>query len=215
MTRTASPHPNSPLGALLRFAPGGAPLARCDLCGAELGPDHPHLVEPRERKLVCACDACSFLLSGRSGAKYRRLGRSVRYLADFHQTDAQWDSLGIPIGLAFFFHSSPQGKVVALYPSPAGPTESRLDLAAWSAMIDENPSLREMQPDVEALLVDRIGAARDYYLVPIDVGFRLTGLIRLRWRGFSGGADLWAELEKFFAGLKPGPDGRAREAPRA
>ena len=39
-------------------------------------------------------------------------------------TDAQWDGLFIPINMAFFFHSTPAGRIVALYPSPAGPMES-------------------------------------------------------------------------------------------
>jgi hypothetical protein len=41
-------------------------------------------------------------------------------------TDAQWDSLLVPISMALFFFSTPANKVVALYPSPAGPTESLL-----------------------------------------------------------------------------------------
>src|SRR5262249_33166577 len=62
----------------------------------------------------------------------RRLRWSqLTYLPDFRLTDAQWEGLLIPIQLAFFFHSSPAGRVIALYPSPAGPTESLLDLAIW------------------------------------------------------------------------------------
>lgn len=39
--------------------------------------------------------------------KYRRVPRRVRYLPEFQLTDAQWDSLAIPIQMAFFFHSTP------------------------------------------------------------------------------------------------------------
>jgi hypothetical protein len=59
-----------------------------------------------------------------------------------------------------------------------------------------------MSPDVEALLVNRVGTKRDYYLVPIDVCFELVGLIRVHWRGLSGGDLVWDEIEKFFARLK-------------
>ena len=41
-------------------------------------------------------------------------------------TDAQWESLILPINLAFFFHSSVEGRTIALYPSPAGAVESLL-----------------------------------------------------------------------------------------
>ena len=63
----------------------------------------------------------------------------------------------IPIGLAFFFRNSVAGKLVAIYPSPAGPTESLLDFAAWDDLVQNNPVLKEMEPDTEALLVNRVG----------------------------------------------------------
>jgi hypothetical protein len=58
-----------------------------------------------------------------------------------------------------------------------------------------------MEADVEALLVNRVAAKRAYYTVPIDVCFELIGLIRLHWRGFSGGDKVWEEVERFFARL--------------
>ena len=35
----------------------------------------------------------------------------------------------------------------------------------------------------------------------IDVCYELVGLIRMHWRGFTGGAEVWRELDKFFDGL--------------
>jgi hypothetical protein len=104
--------------------------------------------------------------------------------------------------LAFFFDSSSAQKVVALYPSPAGPTESLLDLASWAEIVQENPILKGMEPDVEGLLVNRVGSARDHFLAPIDECYKLVGLIRAHWRGLSGGTGVWNEIERFFAGLK-------------
>ena len=49
-----------------------------------------------------------------------------------------------------------------------------------------DPILAALEPDVEALLVYRIGAAADYFVAPIDHCYRLVGLIRMRWTGFSG-----------------------------
>jgi hypothetical protein len=38
--------------------------------------------------------------------------------------------------------------------------------------------LQKIETDVEALLVNRVAEARDYYIVPIDLCFELVGLIR-------------------------------------
>lgn len=108
----------------------------------------------------------------------------------------------IPINMAFFFHNTPAGKIVALYPSPAGATESLLALESWDDIVHDNPILKKMEPDVEALLVNRVSGARDYYLAPIDECYKLVGLIRAHWRGLSGGVEAWQEIERFFAGLK-------------
>jgi hypothetical protein len=199
-----SESPNSVISVLRRFVrPRAAAAAeRCDLCGAELSAEHQHLFEPPTRQLFCSCEACAILFSGQTETKYRRVPRRVRYLADFRLTDARWESLMLPIGMAFFFHSSPAGKTLALYPSPAGATESLLDLSAWAEVVEENPVLRELEPDVEALLVNRVRGAADYYLAPIDECFKLVGLIRAGWRGLSGGAEVWQAIEEFFAGLK-------------
>jgi hypothetical protein len=112
--------------------------------------------------------------------------------------------LGIPVGLAFFFRSSAASRVVAFYPSPAGATESLIGLDSWVSIEGENPVLGELQPDVEALLVYRVDGAREHYRVSIDHCYRLVGLVRVHWRGFSGGAEAWQEIGRFFAALRDG-----------
>jgi hypothetical protein len=134
----------------------------------------------------------------------RKVGRNI---SGFRLTDAEWEGLMIPINMAFFFKSSVDEKVVALYPSPAGATESQLPLDTWSGIVAENPVLARMAQDVEALLVNRLGPARgysaaEYYLLPIDECYKLVWLIRSHWKGLSGGADVWKQLESFFDGLK-------------
>ena len=62
----------------------------------------------------------------------------------------------IPIGLAFFLPTAPRGGMVALYPSPAGATESELDLDAWEDLCADNPVLDGLEPDAEALIVNRM-----------------------------------------------------------
>ncbi len=103
--------------------------------------------------------------------------------------------------MAYFFRSSVAGRVMAFYPSPMGATESQLELEAWHAIEAANPVLSEMQPDVEALLVDRARGARRQWLVPIDDCYRLVAVIRTRWRGFTGGKEVWLELDRFFDDL--------------
>jgi hypothetical protein len=81
-----------------------------------------------------------------------------------------------------------------------------LSLDTWNEVVKENPILNEIQADVEALLVNRVGASRgvkpEYYIVPIDECYKLVGLIRMHWRGLSGGTEVWREVGQFFATLK-------------
>jgi len=179
----------------------------CELCSLEIRSEHPHLIEVTHRKLLCTCDACALLFSGRAGTKYKRVPRDIRLLANFQITDAEWEGLLIPINLAFFFQNGQDSRVSALYPSPAGATESLLPLDAWSSIVEANPVLRQLEPDVEALLVNRVGQSRgacspEYYMVPIDVCYKLVGLIRIHWRGLSGGTEVWQEIGNFFSDLR-------------
>ena len=176
------------------------------MCGATVAHQHEHLMETAKRHLVCACQACAILFGEQTGQRYKRVPSSIRYLSDFRLTDTQWDSLMVPINMAFFFESSASGKVVAMYPSPAGATESLLALETWEEIVAWNPVLRSMQADVEALLVNRLGASRgfpahQYFLLPVDHCFKLVGLVRMNWQGLSGGDGLWRELEQYFAAL--------------
>src|ERR1700723_4272906 len=131
-------------------------VERCELCSAEVATEHAHLIEPGRRKLLCSCNACAILFSA-MGTKYKRIPRRVLALADFRLSNGQWDSLMVPISMAFFFRSTPDARVVAFYPSPAGATESLLPLETWSDIAEANPALEEMEADVEALLVNRVG----------------------------------------------------------
>jgi hypothetical protein len=180
------------------------PTERCDMCGAVVVRQHQHLVDPASRRIVCACDACAILFYQDGETKYKRVPRSARLLENFGMTDGQWDSLLIPIGLAFFLKSTVEGRVLALYPSPAGATESLLSLETWSDIVHDNPILAEMEPDVEALLVNRLEQAREYYLAPIDKCYELVGLIRSNWRGLSGGTEVWQKIRSLFAELREG-----------
>ncbi len=105
---------------------------RCDLCGKPLPADHRHLLHLDERHILCACESCLALRGG--DRELRPTGTRVVWLDDFELPDELWASFSIPIGLAFFMHSSASGGVVALYPSPAGATESELELEGWQEL---------------------------------------------------------------------------------
>lgn len=172
---------------------------RCGLCGQPLAGAHDHLFDVGRRRLTCACAGCALLLD--HGGAFRRVRRAARPLEAIHISDAQWAALGVPVGLAFFSLSSALEQVVAAYPGPAGAIESLVDPAAWDALVAANPVLAELEPDVSALLAVRLGAAPRYHLLSIDECYRLTGLVRSRWQGLTGGDGPTRAVDEFFAGL--------------
>ena len=178
--------------------PGGAPLAalrrvtqsrpravaeeRCEMCAAPLADDHSHVVNLDSRGLMCACRPC-YLLFTDEGAHLHYRAVPDRYLsfAEFTLDARAWDELQIPVGLAFLFRNSMQDRTVAFYPSPAGATESELPLDAWQRIVELNPELAVLRPDVEALLVRRTdGPHGSCHLVPIDACYELVGRLLMR-----------------------------------
>jgi hypothetical protein len=191
------------LAVLKRLAKRAEPVERCGLCAVPIGPEHRHLVDPESRRIECACTACALLFENNQSGRYRLVPRDPVLLSDFALDDVQWEYLGLPINLAFLFYNSAMQKMVALYPSPAGATESQLPLDAWQALVEQNPRLQALLPDVEALLVNRISKPHRYYIAPIDRCYALVGLIRRHWQGFSGGDELWQKVSEFFETLAP------------
>ncbi len=186
---------------LRRLAQPRGQTEECEFCSVTLHSQHRHLFEPATRKIICVCDPCALRFENVVG-RWQLIPRDVRSLTGFSMSDADWESLALPIQLAFIFQSSAANRVVAMYPSPAGATESLLPLTNWQSLTAANPVLADLKPDVEALLLNRLGTAREYYLGPIDLWFELVGLIRLHWRGFSGGDNAWREIEAFFSRVR-------------
>src|SRR5919199_4081617 len=176
----------------------------CDLCGEPIPPEHRHLLEVSTREIMCACRPCSILFDSEAASegRYRLIPDRHLFLDNFEMSDAQWESLRIPVDMAFFFYSTPAERVVAFYPSPMGPTESLLKLKTWEELEESNPVLKGMERDVEALLVNRVRGAREHFLVPLDECYSLIGLIRVHWKGLSGGREVWEEIGLFFEALR-------------
>jgi hypothetical protein len=173
---------------------------RCELCSEPIPAEHRHLLDLDTQQLMCACRACTILFNrdAAGGGHYRLVPDRRLHIEDFRLADPEWEGLHIPVDMAFFFHSTPAGRVVAFYPSPMGPTESLLKLEAWRDLEAANPVLQTMEPDVEALLVNRAQGARQHWLVPIDECYALVGLIRTHWKGLTGGKQVWEEIGRFF-----------------
>ncbi len=175
-------------------------VERCDLCQTTVPPDHRHMLNLYERQIVCVCESCWALRSG--DAEFRPTGMRTLWLEDFRLPEEIWAQFRIPIGLAFFMHSSVTDCVVAMYPSPAGATESELHFETWSRLVDMNPVLGELEADAEALIVNRMSDPPMFAIAPIDRCYMLVGLIKASWEGISGGAAVERAIEGYFEELR-------------
>lgn len=201
----AATGPREPLAVLRRIratAPSAAAQAgpapeRCELCAVEAGPDHRHVVNLDSRALLCACRPCALLFDGDAAQTYRTVPDRYLALPDA-LTQAEWDELEVPVGLAFVFRNSRQERSVVCYPGPAGATEAELPLGLWDSLVAREPVLGGVLPDVEAVLVRAERGGFDCYVVPIDACYELVGLLRVAWRGFDGGSEARARIAEFF-----------------
>ncbi len=193
------------LASLRRFAGSAPQIERCELCGASAGTIHPHLLDRTTRAIVCACSACALLFANQQEGRYLRIPSDVRAVGDLASTGQEvcleWEALPLPIDLAFFIRGA-DGRLRAMYPSPAGAVESSLPLESIEQLLASSPSVAGMQPEVEALLVSRMAGDVAEFLVPIDECYRLTGLIRVKWRGLSGGTEVRIAIRDFFAEMR-------------
>jgi hypothetical protein len=203
------PSPSVDPVAVLRGFTGGvreqlAPGEQCEMCAVPIGPEHPHIADVPDHRLLCTCRPCYLLFNAEAASRghYRAVPEEYRFNQDFAMSAAQWEALGIPVNLAFMFYQSDQARHVAFYPSPGGATESLLDLASWDEVVAADPLLGKLIPDVEAVLLRRLDDGFECYLVPIDACYELVGIVRQYWEGFAGGEEVWGRIGDFFAGVR-------------
>jgi len=185
--------------------PGGAPpQEKCELCATEVPAGHGHVADLEASTLICACRACYLLFTQPRAGRGRYRAVPDRYLRDPARqlSVGEWNEFEIPVGLAFFLRSSQRGEVCAFYPSPAGATESTLDLRAWDRLTTAHPLLAAADADVEAILICRTDSGVEYYLVPVDACYELAGRMRLHWRGFDGGAEARQSIAEFLGQVR-------------
>jgi len=171
----------------------------CDLCGVDIADDHRHLLQLVERRIVCACEACWAMRAGEGD--YRPTGSRTLWLPDLDLPNELWAEFQIPIGLAFLMKSTVTACVVAMYPSPAGATESELHFESWDRVLARNPVLEGLESDIEGLIVNRLADPPQYAIAPIDRCYGLTGLIKASWEGISGGPRVREAVGEFFERL--------------
>ncbi len=194
-----APGGGEPAGTAPGPEAGASAIERCDLCQVGIPNDHRHLLHLSERRILCVCEPCWAMKAGSDDL--RPSGQRTMWLPDFDLPEEVWSNLRIPIGLAFFMVSSVTECVVAMYPSPAGATESELRFETWRAVTERNPILDELEADVEGLIVNRLSDPAAYVVAPIDRCYELTGLVKAHWEGISGGTGLERAIAGFFADL--------------
>ncbi len=195
-----------------------APVAqRCELCGTPCGPEgtvaspgHGHVVDLEHRSIRCVCRPCYLLFTqrGAAGGRYQAVPERFVHVPSPELTPVRWDAVQIPVRIAFLFRSSGTAEDadaeewVAFYPSPAGATQSLLELDSWGDVVAANPVFVTAEPDVEAVLVQRTGDGFEAFVVPITACYELVARVRMHWQGFDGGEEAHAQIAGFFAALR-------------
>jgi hypothetical protein len=203
--------PRTLISALRRFAtasPSATPGAeaeaeaqeRCDFCGRLIPPEHRHFADLASRRFMCACEVCA-VRQAEQGI-FKPLPNRYLRLPGFKMPAPLWREFAIPVDMAFFVFNSTLKRVVAFYPAPTGATESQLSLQVWEQLEQLNPTLRNLAPDLEALLINRTQEPAEYYIMPVDACYRLVGLMRSSWQGIAGGPGAFDAISSFFRELK-------------
>ncbi|MDV3244099.1 MAG: Rieske (2Fe-2S) protein [Nitrososphaerales archaeon] len=156
-----------------------------------------------DRSVSCACNTCILTMAKEGVLKPITPKRYVR-LEQFVMSDEIWEAFQIPVGLAFFFWSSVENRIMGFYPSPMAAVEVLLPIQnTWFELERVNPILKELRSDIDALLVNRMrGTTHAYYVSPIDECYKLVGIMRTTWKGITGGREAEAAIIRFFEELR-------------
>ena len=164
----------------------------CELCGAPLADQHRHLLDVDADELRCCCRPCALLFE-RPAAALGHLRLVPQRRVRLPERDADDEA---PVGLAWYV-VQPDGTILVRYPGPAGATTGVVAGTTWAGLVACWPELSELAPSVEALLVNTARRNRERWIVPIEDCYRLVAVIRARWKGLSGGQEVWPAVDTF------------------
>ena len=154
-------------GAAARRSEREEALERCDLCSAPIAPEHRHLLDLEHARAdvrVPRRARCSSTARGGAGGGHYRLvpDRRLR-IDDFELDDLAWEELRLPVEMAFFFRSSRGRARAGLLPEPdGGDRVAARPRGVAGARGRRTRCSTTLEPDVEALLVNRARGARQH-----------------------------------------------------
>jgi len=160
----------------LRFPPTISQKATqhsCRFCSAQLDSFANPVFEVATQRIIPACDKCASRFVRNSGGPFKLVPRETRALENFQMPDVPWQAFNLPDGVTFVFYSSADVRLLAVYKSASGTIESTVPREVWKAIVEANPALEEMRPDVEGFLIFNALGFREYYIAPIDVCYNL------------------------------------------
>ena len=181
LRRLTQPAPEGPAAAT-----SPAPEERCEFCGVGISARHGHVADTHDHRLLCVCRPCHLLFApdGAGGGRYRGVGDDG---APRRRPGARRGATGTASRSRSTWRSSSgtatRTRFHAFYPGPGGATESTLDLASWTTVLDANPEIAGLMPDVEAVLLRHHDPGFSALVTPIDVCYELVGIVREHWEG--------------------------------
>ena len=83
---------------------------RCEMCSEPIADEHQHVVNVEGRQLMCVCRGCYLLFTdANADLRYRAIPDRYLTFPDFALDRREWETLQIPVGLAFFFRNTRAG----------------------------------------------------------------------------------------------------------
>lgn len=156
---------------------------RCELCATALHSTHDHLLDPHARGVFCACSACAVLFpdgatTATTAQRYVRVRSRVAPLPAAAVSEHDLIALGAPVRLAVLCPSTLHDALFMVYPSAAGPVESRASLRTWRELAAKQPELDAVRHDRDAVIADLRMPSRAALHVSLDVAYELLGTLR-------------------------------------
>ena len=146
----------------------------CRFCSAPLDTFSNPLFEVATQRIVPACEKCASRFSRNDGRPFKLIPRETRALENFQMPDVSWQAFNLSAGVTFVFYSTAATALLSVCKMAAMTVESTVPREVWKAIVEANPALEEMRPDVEGFLIVHALDFKEYYIAPIDVCYNLV-----------------------------------------